>query len=161
MDVSLYNKIDKIEELLLHGEPINNPLKHRFLPGMYIREIFMPAIVNGKQNILTSMIHNTTHAYFILQGRVSVFTEEGGVKVLEAPYTGTTTPGTRRVLFIHEDCIWITVHPTAIQPKGNSESAILEAVQKITDDIIDKRENPILKGNYVNNFFVPSTSKIT
>lgn len=160
-NIAPFNVIDKFEELLLKGEPIDNPLKHKFLPGMYMREIFMPSEVNGKQNVVTSMIHNTTHAYFILKGKISVFTEERGVQMLEAPYISTTIPGTRHVLLIHENCIWVTVHPTLIQPKDSSEKETMEAVQKITDEIIDKRENPLLKGNYINNFFVPSTFKIT
>lgn len=161
-DIAPYNRIDRVEELLAKAPKINCPLKHFFLPGIYIREIFMPEKdENGLQNVVTSMIHNTTHAYFVLQGKVSVFTEEGGVQVITAPYKGTTTPGTRRVLLIHEDCIWITVHPTSIQPLDNSEKEVMKAVEKITDEIIDKRENPLLKGTYINNFFVPSIPQVT
>ena len=61
--------------------------------------------------ILTSKIHKKDHPYFILKGKVSVLTEEGPV-LLEAPYYGITPAGTKRVCYIHEDVLWVTVHVT-------------------------------------------------
>lgn len=83
------------------------PLKHRFTPGLYTREIFMPA-----GSLVISRIHKTTHPYVVTQGRAMVWTEEGGVVEIVAPHVGITEPGTRRVLFIKEDCRWLTFHPT-------------------------------------------------
>jgi len=82
------------------------PLKHNFLDGCYVREITMP-----KGALLTSKIHKITHPYFILKGDVSVLTEEGVVR-LKAPYSGVTKAGTKRVLYIHEETVWTTVHVT-------------------------------------------------
>jgi len=82
------------------------PLKHTFVEGSYIREIFMP-----KGTILTSKIHKICHPYFIMKGEVSVVTEEGTVKI-KAPFQGITKPGTKRAIYVHEDCVWITVHST-------------------------------------------------
>jgi hypothetical protein len=80
------------------------PLKHTFVDGMYIREIFMP-----KGSLLTSKIHKLAHPYFIIEGEVSVLTEKG-VQRIKAPFAGITKPGTKRVIYIHEDCVWITCH---------------------------------------------------
>ncbi len=82
------------------------PLKHTFVDGAYVREIFMP-----KGLLLTSKIHKVTHPYFILKGDVSVATEEGVVRI-KAPFYGVTKAGTKRLLFIHEETLWITVHVT-------------------------------------------------
>jgi hypothetical protein len=41
-----------------------------------------------------------------------VWTAEAGVVRLRAPYTGITTPGTQRIIYIHEDTIWTTFHVT-------------------------------------------------
>lgn len=143
-------RIDELEAALLDNfETVDCPLKHRFVPGMYIREIFMP-----KNSIITSLIHNTTHPFFILQGKVSVFSENDGVQVLEAPYVGITTPNTRRVLRIHEDCVWVTCHVTDIQPKDNSEESILEAANLVVDEITDKHTNEYLGGVIKNNVLV-------
>ena len=93
------------------------PLKHTFLDGLYVREIFMP-----KGLILTSKIHKTRHPYFVLSGDCSVLTDDGVVHI-KAPYFGITEPGTKRVLYIHEDTHWITVHAT--------EETDLEAIERI------------------------------
>jgi hypothetical protein len=82
------------------------PLKHTFVDGAYVREIFMP-----KGTLIVSKIHKITHPYFILKGEVSVLTEDG-VERIKAPFSGVTKAGTKRVLYIHEDCTWITVHVT-------------------------------------------------
>lgn len=82
------------------------PLKHTYVDGAYVREIFMP-----KGLLLTSKIHKVTHPYFILKGEVSVLTEEGTIRI-KAPYYGVTQAGTKRLLYIHEDTQWVTVHVT-------------------------------------------------
>lgn len=140
-------RIDELEAALLSNfEPLDCPLKHRFTPGMYIREIFMP-----KGAVVTSLIHKTTHPFFILQGKVSVYSENDGEQLLEAPFVGVTRPGTRRVLYILEDCVWATCHPTDIQPKDDSEEAVLEAVNLIGGQIIEPHENEFLGGVIKNN----------
>ena len=42
---------------------------------------------------------------------MSILTESG-VKTVTAPHNGVTPPGTKRVIFTHEDCVFITVHAT-------------------------------------------------
>ena len=82
------------------------PLRHTFVDGAYVREIAMP-----KGMIITSKIHKVEHPYFVMSGDVSVLTEEGVVRI-KAPYQGITKPGTKRVLYMHEDTVWTTVHVT-------------------------------------------------
>ena len=140
-------KIDQLEvALLANFETIDCPVKHYFVPGMYIREIFMPA---GAK--VTSLIHKTKHPFAVMKGKVSVFSENDGVQLIEAPYNGITTPNTRRVLHVHHDCVWLTYHPTSIQPTGDSKEEIEEAVRKVGEQIIDWRENPLLGGVVKNN----------
>lgn len=83
-----------------------NPVKHSFADGCYIREIFMPA-----QELLVTKIHKKEHAYFLMEGEMSVLTENG-VKHLKAPHHGITKPGTKRIIYTHTDCVFITVHAT-------------------------------------------------
>lgn len=108
----LRGKIVALEEAILkipgttYGDQSDLPLKHSFGDGVYVREIFAPA---GK--LIVTKIHKKDHPYFILKGKVSVLTEEGPV-LLEAPYYGITPAGTKRVCYIHEDVLWVTVHVT-------------------------------------------------
>lgn len=143
-------QIDELEvALLANFDTVDCPLRHRFVPGMYIREIFMP-----KGAIVTSLIHKTTHPFFVLKGKVSVFSETLGTQFIEAPYIGITVPDTRRVLNILEDTVWATCHVTDIKPKDDSDEAIEEAVNLITNEIIERRENPLLGGFVKNNVLI-------
>lgn len=82
------------------------PLRHSFGDGLYIREY-----TGLKGTLAISKLHKTTHPYFVMVGKVSVLTEEGTV-VITAPYNGITKAGTKRILYFHEDTLWITVHAT-------------------------------------------------
>jgi hypothetical protein len=99
--------VDKVEEGVSRLAEVDAPVTHRFTPGLYIREIFIPA-----NTLLTSRIHLTEHPFVVSAGDISVWTKEGGTMRLRAPYCGITRPGTRRILFAHEDTIWTTFHPT-------------------------------------------------
>ena len=108
------------------------PLTHTFGDGLYVREIFMP-----KNHLLTTRIHKTTHPYFILKGDVSVLTEEGPIRI-KAPHHGITKAGTKRLLFIHEDTVWITVHAT-------KETDVIKIEEEITAIDYDDLPNNIIE----------------
>jgi hypothetical protein len=114
------------------------PLKHKFVDGAYVRTIFMP-----KGMLLTSKIHKKCHPYFIMKGDCSVLTEEGVVR-LKAPYHGITQPGTKRVLYMHEDTIWITVHVTEHKDLDKIEEEIIaktfDEVQLTHEDVKKLKE---------------------
>ena len=79
---------------------------HDFADGQYIRKIVMPAGL-----LVTTKIHAKNHPYFILSGKVSIYSDKG-VDHIEAPHHGITEAGTKRVLYVHEECTFITVHRT-------------------------------------------------
>ena len=81
-------------------------VSHNFADGQYIRTIVMPKGLTG-----VSEIHAKNHPYFITKGEVSVFSEKG-IQRIKAPYHGITEAGTQRILYIHEECTFITVHRT-------------------------------------------------
>jgi hypothetical protein len=120
-------------EKLMREDPrgIDFPLVHRFTKtvvngesrGMYVREIFMPA-----RTYALSKIHKTQHPYVVLSGRASVWTADKGMVEITAPYVGITEPGTERFLYMHEDTVWLTFHPT-------NETDL----EKIEDEVIAKR----------------------
>ena len=102
-----------------------NPLKHTFVDGLYIREIFMP-----KGQIISTGIHKIEHPYFVQKGDISILTDQG-IKRIKAPYNGITKPGTKRLIYRHEDSIWITVHAT---DKKDPESVLKDVIAKDFDD---------------------------
>lgn len=141
--------LDELDLLFLNDlQPIDFPLVHRFTDGMYIREIFMP-----KGSLLTSKIHKTNHPYTISKGRAAVSIDGKEWHEYEAPYTGITQAGTRRILYILEDCVWTTYHcvPMASELDNElDEESQLKLIDIIEDEIIEKHINSI-SGNNVND----------
>jgi len=101
--------MNQFDLAILAMPPRECPLIHRFTPGLYIREIFMP-----KDTTLTSLLHLTTHPFFVMKGDVSVWYHGVPPQRYKAPYTGITEAGTRRLLYTHEDTVWITTHVTSL-----------------------------------------------
>ena len=105
------NRILKLESMLkdvpgaLIGDNDLCPLKHKFAGGIYMREIFIP-----KDTLIVGKIHRHSHPNVLLKGDVSVWTEGGGVERLKAPMAMISPPGTKRLVYTHEDSTWITFH---------------------------------------------------
>jgi hypothetical protein len=96
-----------MKKMLLDGAAeANCPVTHRFTDGCYLREIFMP-----KGTVIIGKIHATEHFNIILKGDVTVLTVEGAERIT-APHTFTSKAGVQKVVIMHEDCIWQTVHVT-------------------------------------------------
>jgi len=104
------------------------PVVHHFTPGLYCREIHMPA-----GGVLTSKIHKTEHPFVVSKGHCIVYLNRDEWEDIRAPHFGVTKPGTRRLLFILEDTVWTTFHPTDL-------TDLLE----IEDALIEPHENPLL-----------------
>ena len=132
------NRIMKVQENLenhpngLTGEALEklNPLKHSFADGCYIREIFNP-----KGELLITGIHKVKHPFFLMKGDMSILTEDG-ISRIKAPHHGITMPGTKRIIYCHEDCVFITVHATELTDIKEIEE---EIIAKDFDDF-DKSE---------------------
>ena len=107
-------KISELEEAVVNvkggmtGEILHetNPVKHTFAGGCYIREIYNPA-----NELIITKIHKKEHPFFLMKGEMSILTEEG-IQNIKAPYQGITKPGTKRAIYTHEECVFITVHAT-------------------------------------------------
>lgn len=82
------------------------PTVHHFAPGMYARELRIPAGM-----VLTGKTHRHAHLNFLLEGDITVWID-GGMRRVQAPQVFVSQPGTKRVGFSHTDTRWVTVHAT-------------------------------------------------
>jgi hypothetical protein len=111
--------IGRLEDSLLdvseypQGDRPDCPLVHSFGGGMYVREIFIPAGM-----MLTGKIHKHEHPNFLMAGKVSMITEDGGAQIMEAPQSMLSPAGCKRALFTHTPTWWITVH---LNSNGHTE----------------------------------------
>lgn len=104
---------DGVEAALAKEVQLDLPVTHIFTPGLYTRQIFMAASAYPVATVVTSRIHLTEHPFVVSKGRLKVWDEEMGWQSIEAPFTGITKVGTRRILIILEDTIWTTFHVTS------------------------------------------------
>ena len=96
-----------------------NPLKHTFADGYYIREVNMPA-----GQIIITKIHKEEHPFFLMEGECSILTEHGPKKI-KAPYYDITKAGTKRIIYIHSDSKWVTVHATDLKDIDKIEEKVI------------------------------------
>ena len=90
------------------------PLTHTFAGGMYVRYLTVPP-----RALTVTRIHKQEHVFFLLKGTISVLTEDG-VKKFTAPHFGITKVGTQRIIWHHDEVIFVTVHAT---PETTREAA--------------------------------------
>jgi hypothetical protein len=118
-------------------------LDHFFADGLYIRQY-----TGLKDTVAISKLHKTTHPFFVMTGIVTVLTEKGPVRIV-APHSGITPAGTKRVLYFHEDTIWITVHATEEKDlKKIEEATIAKTYNELPGDVkkaLGISDNKILK----------------
>ena len=116
-------EMEKMPEAIF-GDSEVCPLTHHYTPGLYSREIYIPAgmLIIGK-------IHKHEHPNMLVKGHVSVLTEQGGVQLLQGPKFMISPAGTKRMLYTHSDTVWITFHSN----KNN-----LEFGEELEDEIIAK-----------------------
>jgi hypothetical protein len=96
--------IERLEAQMRTMEQLPIEAVHHFADGLYAREI---TILAG--TILTGKVHSTEHLNIVSQGRIAVWTEDG-MKIISAPCTLVSRPGTKRVGFALDDTVWTTIH---------------------------------------------------
>jgi quercetin dioxygenase-like cupin family protein len=121
------SRVDAVHRYLATLPPAEVPVTHRFAPGCYAREMLLP-----KGVMAISKIHKTEHFFVVLSGKLSVWDAENGVQQVSAGHIGITKPGTRRIGFAHEDCRWVTFHPTDKLDVDDIEAEIIEPYEVST-----------------------------
>ena len=101
------------------------PVTHRFTKGLYLREIFMP-----KGSRVIGKIHAAEHFNVVLTGKVTVITVDGKEEIT-APHTFISKAGIQKVVIVHEDCTWQTLHVT-------DKTSIDEIEKEVIVDSYDK-----------------------
>ena len=137
-----WRAIDHLEQLMLTCERWYGEVTERGTPGLYTREIMMPTGM-----LCTSRIHKTCHQFIVSKGSCTVYnTFDDTTELIVAPHHGITFPGTRRVLFIHDNCTWTTSHPTDKIKIGfelldkQSQQVIFDSIMV---DLIHEYDNPL------------------
>jgi quercetin dioxygenase-like cupin family protein len=100
-------KVEKIESACLQEE-VEQPAcitKHHFSPGIYVRELFMPA-----GSLIVGHAHKTEHMNIVMSGRACIMCGEEKQIYVKAGDVFKSGIGVRKILQIYEDMTWITTH---------------------------------------------------
>jgi hypothetical protein len=100
--------LNDLEKWMLKFPQEEAPVTHNFAPGVYVRELFIPA---------DSWIMGKRHRYetcnILLKGKLSLYMGPGKpVKTIKAPLIFNSKPGTKKFAYAHEDTIFLNIHPT-------------------------------------------------
>ena len=111
------------------------PIEHFFMDEVYVRKMTM-----YKGSAVSGAVHKHLHMSFLLTGRVTVVGEEGMVERV-APCTIIAQPGTKRVIYSHEDTIWYTVHknPSNTEDLDQLEKEIVAVSYKEYEEYIKNK----------------------
>lgn len=112
-------QIYDLEKLILDGPQVDLPIRHYFAPGLYAREMFIPA-----GTVLTGAVHKTEHISLFV-GDITVLTD-GGMKRLTGHHTITSKPGAKRVGYAHADTWCTGFFPTDKTDLAELENDLVE-----------------------------------
>lgn len=113
-------EIWQLQDIVKNNLPaVDMPVTHHHSVGTYVREIFMPAgsVVIGK-------VHATRHINILLTGECTIWTVQGKHK-MKAPCIFESMAGVKKVLYMHTDVRYLTVHPTDETDEGKLEGTYI------------------------------------
>jgi hypothetical protein len=95
------------------------PVKHHFSPGLYAREMFIPA-----GTVIVGKMHRHQHLAAVLRGRISIAGEDGASEVC-GPALFVSQAMTKRAGYALEDTVWVTFHPTEKTDLADIEADVI------------------------------------
>ena len=110
-----------IEQAKVDGElgEVETPLRHYHTADLYCRRIVVPA-----GSVFTTRVHRFDHISIALRGHISFVNEHGVRQDIIAPDIFVTKAGTHRVVYVHEEVEFATVHHCEEQDDDRVEDAL-------------------------------------
>lgn len=139
-----WHEVDKVEKYLSTlPVKVMGDLYEEGTPGLYTRQLTIPA-----ETLITSAVHKTCHPFVITRGLVTVYNTFDDSQVLyKSGDRGITFPGARRVLYVHEETVWITFHSTdriGYDFMGLDKSEQQVIFDTIMGEILQRHYNPLI-----------------
>lgn len=122
---SMRARIEALERELTQFERAGIKVVHRFAPGLYMREITVPA-----DCLMTGRVHHFEHMSVMVSGEMTTLV--GDEMRLISGYNPFVAPaGTKRVGYTHTEVVWLTVHlnPDELRDPEQLEAMLCDPVQ--------------------------------
>ena len=107
------NKMDGINE------------KHHFAPGVYAREVLLPA-----GSVVVGKTHKTKHLNIIASGHCTIHCM-GEVFEVHGPYIFTSEIGAKKAVYSHTDVVWINIHLTDKTDVDEIEKDVIDGTAEL------------------------------
>jgi len=133
--------IDAIEHYMLQQDQVKCNVVHRFNDNEYIREVSIPA-----NTYAIGHHQNFEHQNVMIQGRVTIFNDDGSTVELSAPQMFIGKPG-RKIGYIHEDMIWLNIYQTKERDIDKLESYYLTKSDVFMEDLESKNKLRLLQNS--------------
>lgn len=103
-EVVAKDRIDALEAEMLQMPQVDIPVAHHFAPGIYAREIAVPA-----GTYIIGHAHKGPCMNMLAKGKMRIVDPDGMPRVIEAPLIFTSGPG-RKAAHVLEDAVFINFH---------------------------------------------------
>jgi hypothetical protein len=118
--ITFDDKISNLGTAMQSLEQVSCPVVHRFGPGIYIREVTIPA-----GSVAVGHHQKLEHNNIFLKGKVTMLNADGSTTNISAPMIFTSKPG-RKIGYVHEDVVWLNVYATEEKDIEKLEEQFLE-----------------------------------
>jgi hypothetical protein len=124
--IAKHEGIEQVEAAMLNLPQASCPVAHHFGPGIYIREVTMPA-----GTFAIGHRHKTKNLNVMVSGKV-VMRKHGEMVIISAPFIFTAEPG-RKVAYVLEDTVWQNIYATEETDIDTLEEMFLDKSQTWVD----------------------------
>lgn len=99
--------VENLERHMLQLPQVECPVEHHFGPGVYMRQVTIPA-----GTLAAGHCHKYDHLNILLSGAIALLDDAGQVQVLRAPVIFQGKPG-RKVAYVIDTVTWLNLFATA------------------------------------------------
>lgn len=124
--------LHKLESALENVPQVDCPIRNYFAPGLYAREISIPA-----GTVVIGAVHKTENLVVVSMGRLRIVTDAGAVEV-KAGDTFTCRAGVKNAVFTLEDSRWTNFFPTT---ETDPEKLIALLTESKASDLLGGSDN--------------------
>jgi quercetin dioxygenase-like cupin family protein len=97
---SMRHRVERLESAVVRKPQVDCPIRHYFAPGLYAREISIPA-----GTVVTGAVHKTENLICVSLGRLRIVTNDG-TRDVSAGETLVCKSGMKNAVYALEDSRW-------------------------------------------------------
>lgn len=131
---SMRRRVERLEAVIEQAPQVDCPVRHHFAPGIYMREMTIPAGV-----VLTGAVHKTEHLNIVLRGHIAANTADD-VAERRGGDIFVSLPGLKRAGVALEETVWITIHANPTN-ETDLDKLVPMLVEATNAQLLGGREN--------------------